>query len=242
MNGEGDGGRGTGPRPTNGNGAWPAPAVEPTEFRRRRNQQGTELHAAGMASSPPETASITHGAYIQDGNCMSCDKCPMRGKCEYEQAGGRCAIERQYIAHRRPQMMSAIQESGLDPTMFESLVDSAVWAELRCARAMRAAAVHGEFTWSKAEGHTYSGIGKVIPALQGAMIKALEALNLTPAAMLKLQAAQQRNTANAAAGVLAAALARQQGLPPGNPGEPGEESVDAEFSAAADGESEDGQQ
>jgi len=229
MNGEGDGGRGTGPRPTNGNGAWPAPAVEPTEFRRRRNQQGTELHAAGMASSPPETASITHGGYTR--GALHCDACKVRGECERFQAHQICALDVEFAQSRRQALARALQESGQDLTIHGALIERAVNIGMMIERMQRYLAVKGDVLslhWDHDIVEEQPG-AKHYLRLIAAEQNVLAELALTPSAMLKLQAAQERNRGNAAAGVLAAALARQQGLPPGNPGEPGEESVDVEF-------------
>ena len=183
--------------------------MDPSEFRRRKAGANggrqdacpTEdsLEDASCASSlqraraesPPERAAITHGVYLRDGACMICDECKVAEVCEQYAPGERCAIEVAWITRRRPQICQALVESGHDPELHQSLVDIAIFAEIRVGRAARFVAARGEFHYSRTEGDSYSGVAKQIPALQAAAIRALEALNLTPAAMAKLRAQQE---------------------------------------------------
>jgi len=187
----------------------PEIAMDPEEYRRRiGDQDGSSLAQRQQANLRPEVASLTHGVYLRDGVCMSCDQCAAAQMCEHHHAGKRCAIEGAFIAQRRPRLMRALAESGFEPELHEALIDSAIWAELRLQRAIRFVAAGREFRYSKAEGDTYSGVAKAIPTLQGAHIRALEALNLTPAAMAKLRAQEAAGRAGASA--LAIAVHRQE--------------------------------
>ena len=140
--------------------------------------------------------------------------------CDHYADGERCGVERAHIGRRRPQLCQALVESGQDPDLHQGLVDTAVWAELRLARAMRFVAARGEFHYSMTEGDAYTGVAKQIPALQAAVIRALEALNLTPAAMAKLAA--QQDVARGPVSELGMAVHRAGALPPA-------EAVEAEF-------------
>ena len=207
------------------------PVINPDEYRRRLGERdGSTPQQRAMAASPPETAALTHGVYLQDGNCMSCDKCAVRDVCEHYLTGERCAIERDLNKRRRTEICQVLTEDGQDPIIHDGLVDSAVLAQVRLGRATRFVALRGEFR-SGPGGDDYTGVAKQIPALQGALVKALDALNLTPAARAKLDA-QRQSEAGGLAGVVLQVHARREALNEG--------AVDAEFEpaepAAASGE------
>ncbi len=150
------------------------------------------IDPAGPGNPTAPTAAVTHGVYLADGACMMCSRCPVAKLCPHFREGGdeRCVIEQHYIGERRPQLVQALLDSGHKPQLHLGLIDSAVWAELRLARAMRCVGVRGEFSLGGKGGDDYTGVAKQIPVLQAAVIKALEALNLTPAAISKLDAAR----------------------------------------------------
>jgi len=145
------------------------------------SRQALEVHRAA-----PETAAITHGAYLSQGAYMVCAKCCLREGCEHFRDGQRCRIEEEYAADRHTQIAEALQADGADLGLHSALISMAILAELRLARAMRYLAMAGELLPGMPDFAEYQPLAKEIPRLMGEIRSALTALNLTPAAMARL--------------------------------------------------------
>lgn len=186
-------------------------------------QDRDEALERARAQSPPQSAAIEHGLYLQDGIAMLCGRCPVADLCDHVgDAGTRCPLEIAYIDRRTPQIRTALRDCGQDPDRHEALIMAAVWAEIRLARAARHAAAVGEFTAKR----DYTGAAKQIPALQRAVAQALEALNLTPAAIAKLEAQRDATAPQEWAAQIHALDGRAESEG---------EAVDAEFEEDGDG-------
>lgn len=132
----------------------------------------------------PETAAVKHGLYMQDGMAMLCGPCPIYEHCPHADGPeAACAVEEAYIDQRVPQIRRALSDCGHDPERFGALIASAVWAELRLKRAIRHARINGEY-----RGTEMTGAAKAYDRLQARVESALGDLNLTPAAIAKLDA------------------------------------------------------
>ena len=148
-----------------------------------------QLHAEGKVPALEPRAATKHGLFIgpnEDGRAvMACACCPVRDDCEEFTEGGKCALERAYIRDRRQQLTQALEASGHDAALHGPLIASAVFAELRLARAMRAVGLHGELLPGTADSSylEYQPVAKELPRLQAAVQKALAELCLTPKAL-----------------------------------------------------------
>lgn len=138
--------------------------------------------------SPPETAAVTHGLYMTGGALMVCNRCPVRGECAAVRAGERCALEGAYIPARRQEIAAALTTSGHDPALYDSLVTSVVFGEVRLARAMRYLAAAGELLPGADEAGflEYQPVAKEVVRLQAEVRAGLDALDLTPKARRQL--------------------------------------------------------
>lgn len=162
-----------------------AEAVRRISARHRRPAADrAEALERARAAGDPETAALRHGLWMRDGMLMLCDRCPCARACEFARPGERCLLERSYVERRAAQMRAVLLAEGHDPLLHEALTTAAIWAEVRLGRAMRQTAVAGEFTGDRG----YTGVAREIPALQRAVSTALDALNLTPHAIAKLEA------------------------------------------------------
>jgi len=141
------------------------------------------------AAQDPAVAAVRHGLYLRDGAYLCCDRCRVADECELYRPGERCALERAYVPTRRRQIVVVLAEDGHDPDLHTSLIDSAIWSELRLARAVRYVAVHGELRRQEGD-DVFGAVAARITELQRAVRQALDALNLTPAARARLAALQ----------------------------------------------------
>lgn len=151
------------------------------------------------AESPPETAAVKHGLHLRSGVGLRCENCKVREECPDYAPDGRCALEAEYIPDRRRQLARLLQEDGHDPADFAPLIEGAVWAEIRWARATRYIDVHGEIRHGT-DGPDYTGVAKEARKLRKDVVDALEALNLSPAARAKLAAQRQGGGGGGGAG------------------------------------------
>lgn len=159
---------------------------EMAAWMRDHDPEATSLEKARDVS-PPETAAMRHGLHLPDGVGLLCDRCRVADRCEVRRPGERCALEQEFAPRRRQQISQVLAADGYDPQLYASLIESAIWAEIRLARAVRYLDVHGEIQEGK-EGPDYTGVAKEFPKLQGRVEQALDALNLTPASRAKLDA------------------------------------------------------
>jgi hypothetical protein len=140
--------------------------------------QGKETALGNLL--PPGQAAVTHGVRMADGVFLYCDRCAVRvAGCEAYQAGGDCALERQYIADRRAEVLAM---PHLDAVLDGPAVSVLLWLELRLLRASRALAMTGETRVSK-DGKTleYVPLADRLGGLISTWRETLKALNLTPA-------------------------------------------------------------
>lgn len=157
----------------------------------------------------PGKAAVSHGAYIgMTGECslMVCDKCPLQDTCPlaYAREDGRCKAEEEYVSRRTQQIIQAVRADGHeDPSLYESLINSTVLAEIRLARIMRYISVTGPMLpgWEDgfAEGQP---ILSEIPRLQKEIRDGLKELNLTPAARARLENQKSDKLSGLAAAII----------------------------------------
>lgn len=182
--------------------------MDPSEFRRRKRSEGTDLkgrrpqagslrHDEGSslqrarAESPPERAAVTHGGYSR--GPLHCDACKIAETCERYQAGELCALDVEFTQRRRRELAQALQESGHKLQLHAPLIERAVLTGLLVERMTRYLAVYGDLHGGALRKGTVAaqpGAEYLLKAIS-AERQALEALNLTPAAMAKLRAQQE---------------------------------------------------
>ena len=135
---------------------------------------------------PGGTAALKHGAFAADGRFMVCDRCPVRTTCEAFEAGGTCALEREYVRDRRAAILGLpFIEEGLDAPAIATLI----WQELRIARAARFLAHAGELLPGAEAGLLeYQPLCKDVGALVSSWRATLQALGVTPAERRRLEA------------------------------------------------------
>ena len=181
-------------------------------------------------------AATLHGLYIGEGRdgaaLMNCAHCALRDECAAFDDGGKCALERAYIGNRRQQLAQALDASGHDPALHGALVNNAIIAEVRLARAMRYLGKHGELLPGTEEtGYLeYQPVAKELPKLQAAVERALNALDLTPKAMREVAGGSQGVDLGAL--VRAAVVAEEKARA---------DTTDADFTAEDEEAGEDGQ-
>lgn len=184
----------------------------------------------------PRKAATSHGLYIGEGHdgaaLMNCAHCALREQCSAFTDGGKCALERAYIGNRRQQLAQALDASGHDPALHGALVNNAIIAEVRLARAMRYLGKHGELLPGTEESGylEYQPVAKELPRLQAAVERALNALDLTPKAMREVAGGGQGVDLGAL--VRAAVVAEEQARA---------DTTDADFTAEDEEAGEDGQ-
>lgn len=201
--------------------------MDPKQFRRMMDDEAVNSIERARAESPPEKAAIRHGVWLQPGVVMRCEKCLCMQHCP-EAGQGECPIEVAYIPERQQRICQAITEDGGDPDLLAPLIVSAVWAEVRLARAMRALAVLGEMQ-PEAAAHgiaVYQPVADQVPKLQDALERRLDALNLTPAARAKLEADRQQSAGTRVVGMVIAQQSTEQ--------ERRQKAIEAEFEAEDD--------
>jgi hypothetical protein len=160
---------------------------------------------------------------------MLCDKCPLRTRCEECEAGGECAIERQYVADRRAQLAAL---EFIDPIIDGPALSVLVWQEVRITRAARYMAASGELLPGAEAGYLEAQpLDRNLSTLVNSWWRGLAALGLTPPERRRLS-----TTGNAGPAAQIAAAIRQIA------GEraPDPEPVDAEFTATDEEAVEDG--
>lgn len=137
--------------------------------------------------SPPQTAAVKHGLHLPDGVGLLCDRCRVADHCELHRPGERCAIERELVPRRRREISQVLAADGYDPQLYTSLIESAVYAEVRLARGGRYLNEHDEIRDGE-QGADYTGVAKHFVALQRALDQAPSALHLSPASRRQLEA------------------------------------------------------
>lgn len=173
-------------------------------------------------------AATKHGLWIGEGRdgaaLMACKCCPCRDDCEAHDEEAKCALEIAYTQDRRQQLAEALEASGHDPSLHGALITNALVAELRLGRAMRAIGQHGELIpGTEDSGYLeYQPVAREVPRLQGAVEKALVALDLTPRALREVRGSDRGPSL---ADLLRAAAAEEDRSEP----------VDAEFAAEDEG-------
>lgn len=156
----------------------PQEVVDPPEFRRLRN--------SGPMSNPPETAGLTHGGYAR--GPLHCDVCAVAEYCAEHRPGAICARDEEYTADRRRLLAQALLVRGGDCELHGALIERAVMAGVIIERMQRYLAVFGDVERKQLA----RGIVKQQPGtdllLKAIAVErqALEALNLTPEAMVKV--------------------------------------------------------
>jgi len=178
---------------------------------RRLGQRGecTGLQAA-RAASPPELASMRSGVWARETVIMRCSACALQDDCEWHDADpdGLCGWELAYYDARRPMYARVLAAAGHDVELHGPLIDIAIDAEIRVYRARAYNARRGEIDDLTRE---YTGVAREVKALQAAVRAAREDLNLTPAAIAKLETARAGDELpDLVRGVLAAQERREQ--------------------------------
>jgi len=167
------------------------------EAARKIDELDADTHGGLQRShgrGQPAIAGIQHGLYAQ--GILPCDRCPLGEDCPHYRAGQRCALESEHIAHRRREIRETVAFDGQDPDLFSAQIESAIWAEVRIARAVRHMAAHGEFV-----GLDYTGVATQFPKLQARLDAALDSLDLSKAARAKLDAERHGTQPGYAQGV-----------------------------------------
>ena len=158
-------------------------------------------------ASPPETAALKHGLHLRESAALLCRRCACRERCPERREGDdvSCAIEESYIPARLEELTRALREAGHDPGLHRSLVQRAVFAEVRWARALRYVAMVGELKASLKKGDAdlvLRDVARELPRLGTELSSSLADLNLTPAAMAKLEASKPATLHPLAAAIL----------------------------------------
>jgi len=176
----------------------PAPAVDPDEYRQRiGDSDGSTPQQRAMAASPPETAAVTHGGYVR--GPLHCDACAIWDHCDRYEPGAICALDDEFSRERRKQLARALERSGHDLKLHGPLVERAVIAGVLIERMARYLAVHGDLEPEQLQ----KGIVKAQPGAEyllkciGAERSALEALQLTPDAMARMENERRESGASA---------------------------------------------
>ena len=159
--------------------------MDAAEFRRRRDNEGTDSLVRGRAASPPERCALRHGVYAKTG-VLACKRCPARTSCEAfdGEKGALCALEAEFIPARQAQIAEVVADAEL---MWPSVVEC-VYAEVRLWRARRAVEATGEFRVTDDGGELRpTKIADSIPRLQKAVVGMWKELGLTPRAQQELQ-------------------------------------------------------
>ena len=133
-----------------------------------------------LANLAPEN-SLTHGAYGRPGFLMRCDRCAGNLECPHCEAGGVCAVEREYLQARRVELRS---EPHIAPSDYPA-VELLMQVECRIARAERFLAFAGDFTPVKGR-LEWAPVAKMLPALLNTYQRMLQALSLTPSERRKM--------------------------------------------------------
>jgi len=202
----------------------PAPraGIEPGEFRRRRDPEGTVPMTRARAASPPETAPVTHGGYMH--GSLTCDACKIESSCDRYQAGEICALDVEFTQARRRALARALQNSGHSLELHGPLIERAVLAGVLVQRMARYLGIHGDLHPGALRKGTVAeqpGANFLLKAM-AAERQAVEALGLTPAAIAKIKADED----GARGGPSALAIAIHQAEAPAAEGGEGVEEDD----------------
>lgn len=200
--------------------------LDAAKYRRVRNPEEEAPLDHARAVAPPERQPVQHGLYLEGSTFFPCNRCAVQDRCPGYERGGTCALEREYAATRGKQIREALVEAGHDADLHEALVMSAVLAELRLARVTRFLSVTPELR-EGVDGLDYQPAAKMIPALQREVRDGLAALNLTPAAIARLEADRRKPDSAMAATILGMGM-------PGQLANGG--AVDAEFEDEQEGD------
>ncbi len=200
------------------------PAMDPAEARRILDGPESSNIERATAATHQETAAVSHGAYMQ--GRMRCDLCACREICPHFVEGAECELEAAYSSERRRQLSGALRECGHDVELHAPLISQVIVAEMMRDRVLRFVDAMGMLLPKAAE----RGIVQVqpavalVPQLQREARGALEALNLTPAALAKLEADREGTGAVEMARMMARVEEQERRAREG--------AVDAEFEAA----------
>lgn len=148
------------------------------------------------AISDPQV-SVKHGLHLAGTALMNCDKCAVRGRCPECTKGADCALERRYWGSRRQELLALDGVTSQDG----ALIESAILAEVRLARAARYAGM-AEVAPGLEKGYwEYTPGAREIPRLQKEVREALDVLCATPKARARMAV---QDTGNGAAAILSA--------------------------------------
>lgn len=140
------------------------------------------------AQSPPETAAVRHGLYLDTAPYMLCDACQVQDQCPYYTPDGDCALERDWAERQHRLICQCLAEDGHDPERYESLIMSAIGAQLDLARVERYQRHVRLIRRDEHGDHRRVHVAQELRKLRRDVRDALAELTLTPASRAKLAA------------------------------------------------------